>query len=327
MPEFGQVSLRHDWSREEIAAIYNAPLNDLLYRAQGVHRAVFDPNRVQISTLLSIKTGGCSEDCKYCPQSVRYHTDVEAEPLLEADTVLERARAAKAAGATRFCMGGAWRRPKDRDLEKILSIISEVKALGLETCLTVGMLSAVQAERLADAGLDYYNHNLDTSPEFYAEVITTRTYEDRLQTLAHVRDAGMKVCCGGILGLGESAADRVGLLHQLATLPAHPESVPINELVRIEGTPYADNAAVDPIEFVRTIATARILMPLAHVRLAAGRAGMSDEMQALCFFAGANSIFYGEQLLTTPNPESIADERLFARLGIQPEGAQPTAVE
>lgn len=321
------MSIRHDWSREEIAEIYRTPLNDLLFRAQSVHRAVFDPNRVQISTLLSIKTGGCSEDCKYCPQSVRYDTGVDAEPLLEADTVLERARAAKAAGATRFCMGGAWRRPKDRDLEKILPVINEVKALGLETCLTVGMLNEAQAERLADAGLDYYNHNLDTSPEFYGEVITTRTYEDRLQTLAHVRGAGMKVCCGGIVGLGESVDDRVGLLHQLATLPEHPESVPINELVRVEGTPYADNATVDPIDFVRTIATARILMPYAHVRLAAGRTGMSDELQALCFFAGANSIFYGEKLLTTPNPESTVDKDLFARLGIQPEGAQPTPVE
>ncbi|MGA7965519.1 MAG: biotin synthase BioB [Gammaproteobacteria bacterium] len=325
MPELGPMSIRHDWSREEIAAIYRTPLNDLLFRAQSVHRVVFDQNRVQVSTLLSIKTGGCSEDCKYCPQSVRYHTGVDNEPLLDAETVLERARAAKAAGATRFCMGGAWRRPKDRDLEKILPVINEVKALGLETCLTVGMLNEQQAERLADAGLDYYNHNLDTSPEFYSEVITTRTYEDRLQTLAYVRGAGMKVCCGGIVGLGESVDDRVGLLHQLATLPEHPESVPINELVRVEGTPYADNAAVDPIEFVRTIATARILMPFAHVRLAAGRTGMSDELQALCFFAGANSIFYGEKLLTTPNPESVADKTLFTRLGIQPEDAHSTA--
>ena len=328
MPEYGQANPRHDWSRDEIADIYNAPLNDLLFRAQSVHRAVFDPNRVQISTLLSIKTGGCPEDCKYCPQSVRYDTGVDAEPLLGMDTVLERARAARAAGATRFCMGGAWRRARDRDLEKILPVINEVKALGLETCLTVGMLNEEQAKSLAEAGLDYYNHNLDTSPEFYGEVITTRTYEDRLRTLANVRKAGMKVCCGGIVGLGESAADRVGLLHQLATMPEHPESVPINELVRVAGTPYADNARVDPIEFVRTIATARILMPYAHVRLAAGRAGMSDELQALCFFAGANSIFYGEKLLTTPNPKSTVDETLFARLGIQPEDAQPaTPVE
>jgi len=328
MPDHGQVSLRHDWSREEIAEIYHAPLNDLLFRAQSVHRAVFDPNRVQISTLLSIKTGGCPEDCKYCPQSVRYNTDVEAEPLMGIDTVVERAKAAKAAGATRFCMGGAWRRPKDRDLDKILPVIEEVKALGLETCLTVGMLNEEQAESLAGAGLDYYNHNLDTSPEFYGEVITTRTYEDRLQTLDNVRNAGMKVCCGGIVGLGESANDRVGLLHQLATMSQHPESVPINELVRVEGTPYADNATVDPIDFVRTIATARILMPLAHVRLAAGRTGMSDELQALCFFAGANSIFYGEKLLTTPNPGATADTTLFARLGIQAEEAQPaTAAE
>ena len=324
MPDHGEVTLRNNWSREDIAAIYRAPLNDLLFRAQSVHRAVFDPNRVQISTLLSIKTGGCPEDCKYCPQSVRYNTEVDAEPLLGMDTVLERARAAKAAGATRFCMGGAWRRPKDRDLDKILPVIGEVKALGLETCLTVGMLNEEQAGSLAEAGLDYYNHNLDTSPEFYGEVITTRTYEDRLQTLANVRNAGMKVCCGGIVGLGESADDRVGLLHQLATMPEHPESVPINELVRVEGTPYADNPRVDPIEFVRTIATARILMPYAHVRLAAGRTGMSDELQALCFFAGANSIFYGEKLLTTPNPEAPADTTLFARLGIQPEEGAPT---
>jgi len=328
MPENGQVSLRHDWTREEIAEIYHTPLNDLLFHAQSVHRTVFDPNRVQISTLLSIKTGGCPEDCKYCPQSVRYNTDVEPEPLLGIDTVVERAKAAKAAGATRFCMGGAWRRPKDRDLDKILPVIEEVKGLGLETCLTVGMLNEEQAESLAEAGLDYYNHNLDTSPEFYGEVITTRTYEDRLDTLENVRKAGMKVCCGGIVGLGESANDRVGLLHQLATMPKHPESVPINELVRVKGTPYADNAGVDPIDFVRTIATARILMPLAHVRLAAGRTGMSDELQALCFFAGANSIFYGEKLLTTPNPGATVDTTLFTRLGIQPEDAQSaTAVE
>lgn len=325
MPDHGPIDFRHDWSREEIAAIYDSPLNDLLFRAQAVHRAVFDPNRVQISTLLSIKTGGCPEDCKYCPQSVRYSTDVDAEPLLGMDTVLERARAAKAAGATRFCMGGAWRRPKDRDLDKILPVINEVKALGLETCLTVGMLNKEQAESLAEAGLDYYNHNLDTSPEFYGEVITTRTYDDRLETLANVRKAGMKVCCGGIVGLGESANDRVGLLQQLATMPEHPESVPINELVRVEGTPYADNTRVDPIEFVRTIATARVVMPYAHVRLAAGRTAMSDELQALCFFAGANSIFYGEKLLTTPNPESAADTTLFSRLGIRPEEGTPTA--
>ena len=342
MPEAGSVDVRNDWTREEIAEIYHAPLNDLLFRAQGVHRRVFDPNSVQVSTLLSIKTGGCPEDCKYCPQSVRYDTEVDAEPLLDGETVLERARAARAAGATRFCMGGAWRRPKDRDLEQILPVIGEVKALGLETCLTVGMLTEDQAGRLAGAGLDYYNHNLDTSPEFYGEVITTRTYEDRLRTLANVRAAGMKVCCGGIVGLGEADTDRVGLLHQLATLPAHPESVPINELVRVEGTPYADNARVDPIEFVRPghddarrgdraheldRIHPRVVMPRAHVRLAAGRTAMSDELQALCFFAGANSIFYGEKLLTTPNPEANADRTLFARLGIRPEAAAepPTA--
>ncbi|MGH8226085.1 MAG: biotin synthase BioB [Gammaproteobacteria bacterium] len=325
MPENAPVLIRNDWSRKEIAAIYRAPLNDLLFRAQSVHREVFDPNAVQISTLLSIKTGGCSEDCKYCPQSVRYHTDVDNEPLLDAGTVLERARAAKSAGATRFCMGGAWRRPKDRDLEKILPVINEVKALGLETCLTVGMLNDAQAERLAASGLDYYNHNLDTSPEFYGEVITTRSYQDRLDTLASVRQAGLKVCCGGIVGLGETSDDRIGLLHQLATLPAHPESVPINELVQVEGTPLAGSAKVDPLEFVRTIATARILMPLAHVRLAAGRTAMSDELQALCFFAGANSIFYGEKLLTTPNPEALADQTLFARLGLKAETRAETS--
>ncbi|MGH8161655.1 MAG: biotin synthase BioB [Gammaproteobacteria bacterium] len=300
-------------------------MNDLLYRAQGVHRAVFDPGQVQISTLLSIKTGGCPEDCKYCPQSIRYHTGVEREKLMDAAAIMERARTARAAGATRFCMGGAWRGPKDRDLEKILPVIEEVKALGMETCLTVGMLTEKQAGRLAAAGLDYYNHNLDTSPEFYGEVITTRSYEDRLKTLANVRAAGMKVCCGGIVGLGETAEDRIGLLHQLATLPEHPESVPINELVRVEGTPFADNEKVDPIEVVRTIATARILMPRAHVRLAAGRTSMSDELQALCFFAGANSIFYGEKLLTTPNPEANADRELFTRLGVKPEAPAEAA--
>ncbi|MGH8428099.1 MAG: biotin synthase BioB [Gammaproteobacteria bacterium] len=319
MAEADPVLIRHDWSREEIAALYHAPLNDLLFRAQSVHRAVFDPNAVQISTLLSIKTGGCPEDCKYCPQSVRYHTGVENETLADAATVMERARAAHASGATRFCMGAAWRRPKDRDLERILPLIGEVKALGMETCLTLGMLSDAQAERLAESGLDYYNHNLDTSPEFYGEIITTRTYQDRLDTLANVRAAGIKVCCGGIVGLGESAADRIGLLHQLATLPEHPESVPINELVQVEGTPLAGSARVDPLEFVRTIATARVLMPLAHVRLAAGRTQMSDELQTLCFFAGANSIFYGEKLLTTPNPEADADRTLFARLGLRAE--------
>jgi biotin synthase len=314
-------SIRNDWSREEVAAIYHAPLNDLLFRAQGVHRAVFDPNAVQISTLLSVKTGGCPEDCKYCPQSVRYHTDLEREELMDSDTVLERARAARAAGATRFCMGAAWRRPKDRDLARLAPMVARIKALGMETCLTLGMLGDKQAEYLADAGLDYYNHNLDTSPEFYGKVVTTRSYEDRLKTLASVRHAGIKVCCGGIVGLGESAEDRVGLLQQLATLPEHPESVPINELVRVEGTPYADNAKVDPLEFVRTIATARILMPRAHVRLAAGRTQMSDELQALCFFAGANSIFYGEKLLTTPNPQANADRELLDRLGVKPEPA------
>lgn len=313
------VEIRNDWSRDEIATIYNTPLNDLLFRAQSVHRAVFDPNAVQISTLLSVKTGGCPEDCKYCPQSVRYHTGVDREELMDTQAVVARARAARDAGATRFCMGAAWRRPRDRHLKALVPMLAEVKALGMETCLTLGMLDDEQAEYLAEAGLDYYNHNLDTSPEYYGEVVTTRRYEDRLKTLENVRRAGLKVCCGGIVGLGESADDRIGLLHQLATLSEHPESVPINELVRVEGTPYEHNAEVDPIEFVRTIATARILMPRAHVRLAAGRTGMSDEMQALCLFAGANSIFYGEKLLTTPNPESDEDRKLFDRLGVRAE--------
>ena len=326
MPEHAPVPIRTDWTRTEVAGIYRAPLVDLLYRAQTVHRSRFDPNAVQISTLLSIKTGGCPEDCKYCPQSVRYHTGVENERPLAAETVRESARAAKAAGASRFCMGAAWRRPRDRDLAPLLGLIGEVKALGMETCLTLGMLTPEQARCLADAGLDYYNHNLDTSPEFYGEIITTRTYQDRLDTLANVRAAGIKVCCGGIVGLGESADDRIGLLHQLATLPEHPESVPINELVQIEGTPLAGAPRVDPIEFVRTVATARILMPEAHVRLAAGRTAMSDELQALCFLAGANSIFYGERLLTTPNPEADADRALFARLGLRPETGTESAV-
>ncbi len=328
MPVTAAAAVRNDWTREEVADIYHTSFNDLLLRAQQVHREVFDPNRVQVSTLLSVKTGGCPEDCKYCPQSVRYDTDVQAESVLETETVLKRARAAKAAGATRFCMGGAWRRPRDRDLDQLLPMIEGVRALGLETCLTVGMLTQAQAQRLADAGLEYYNHNLDTSPEFYGEVITTRTYEDRLETLANVRAAGMKVCCGGIVGMGESADDRIGLLHRLATLPEHPQSVPINELVQVPGTPLAGSAKVDSLEFVRTIATARILMPRAHVRLAAGRMQMSDELQALCFFAGANSIFYGEKLLTTPNPEADADRMLFDRLGIRPEVvAEPSATE
>ena len=314
-PEAVQANteLRHDWSTNEIEQLFNMPFNDLLFHAQQVHRGHFDPNEVQVSTLLSIKTGRCPEDCGYCPQSVRYETEVDNEALMPIEQVLEQARAAKAKGSSRFCMGAAWRSPKDRDLDQV---IEGVKALGLETCLTLGMLSEAQTQRLKEAGLDYYNHNLDTSPEFYGDVITTRTYQDRLDTLQRVRDAGMHVCCGGILGMGEARADRIGLLQQLANQPQHPESVPINLLVKVEGTPLANAEELDPIEFVRSIAVARILMPASHVRLSAGREAMSDEMQALCFLAGANSIFYGEKLLTTPNPAADQDRQLFARLGL-----------
>ncbi|MBX6420659.1 MAG: biotin synthase BioB [Nevskia sp.] len=314
-----QTSTRHDWRREEIASLFALPFNDLLYRAHGVHRAHFDPNRVQRSTLLSIKTGACPEDCAYCPQSARHDTGLKAEPLMELEAVVEAARAARDNGATRFCMGAAWRSPKDRDLEKVATMVREVKALGLETCVTLGMLERHQARRLAEAGLDYYNHNLDTSPEFYGEIIHTRTYQDRLDTLRHVRESGLKVCCGGIVGMGETREDRIGLLAELARLQPHPESVPINELVAVPGTPLAQAQKLDPFEFVRTIAVARILMPRAHVRLSAGRSAMSDELQALCFFAGANSIFYGDKLLTTGNPQNDKDRALFARLGLEPE--------
>jgi biotin synthase len=310
---------RHDWRSEEIHGLYELPFADLLYHAQTVHRRCFDPNAVQLSTLLNIKTGACPEDCAYCPQSVRYDTGLEREPLMDVAVVRAQAEQARAGGATRFCMGAAWRSPRDRDLDEVAAMITEIKALGMETCLTAGMLTSAQAERLKAAGLDYYNHNLDTSPEFYGKIITTRTYQDRLDTLASVRDAGMKVCCGGILGMGEGREDRVGLLLALANLPQHPESVPINQLVHIEGTPLADAAPVDPLEFVRTIAVARIVMPRSYVRLSAGREQMSDEMQALCFFAGANSIFYGEKLLTTANPGEDRDHQLFQRLGIRPE--------
>jgi biotin synthase len=315
------TELRHDWTRAEVEALFRLPFNDLLFRAQGVHRQHFEPNRVQLSTLLSIKTGACPEDCAYCPQSVRYDTGLKKEALMEIDAVVDAAREAKANGATRFCMGAAWRSPKDRDLDKVELMVREVKALGLETCVTLGMLKPQQAQRLADAGLDYYNHNLDTSPEFYGSIITTRTYEDRMNTLASVRDAGIKVCCGGIVGMGESAPDRAELLRQLAILDPHPESVPINNLVQVEGTPLKGLDPLDPIEFVRTIAVARILMPKSYVRLSAGRTEMSDEMQALCFFAGANSIFYGDRLLTTENPQNARDRALLARLGIETEGS------
>ncbi len=313
-----EMAVRHDWKRSEIEALFALPFNDLLFKAASVHRAFFDPNAVQVSTLLSIKTGACPEDCKYCSQSGHYNTELEKEKLLEVARVVEEAKAAREKGASRFCMGAAWRSPRDRDMPFVLDMIRQVKGLGMETCMTLGMLDKDQAEALADAGLDYYNHNLDTSPEYYGKVITTRTYNDRLSTLSNVRDAGMKVCCGGIVGMGEERDDRVGLLQQLANLPHHPESVPINMLVKIEGTPLADVDDLDPFEFVRTVAVARILMPESYVRLSAGRQEMNDEAQALCFMAGANSIFYGERLLTTDNPEANHDQQLFKRLGIHP---------
>jgi biotin synthase len=312
-------TIRTDWTLDEVRALFALPFADLMFTAQRVHRVHHDPNQVQVSTLLSIKTGGCPEDCAYCPQSIRYDTGVEREELMSVAEVVTRARAAKEAGATRFCMGAAYRSPKSRELREITAMVREVSALGLETCATLGMLTADQASELRAAGLDYYNHNLDTSAEHYERIITTRSYQDRLDTLEAVRAAGLKVCCGGILGLGEMELDRAKLLHTLATLPQHPESVPINELVQVEGTPLNGAARVDPLDFVRTIAVARILMPAAHVRLSAGRSDMSDEMQALCFLAGANSIFYGEKLLTTGNPDVVHDQSLFARLGVEPE--------
>ncbi len=311
-----QTSIRHDWQLDEIEALLSLPFNDLLFMAHGVHREYHDPNAVQISTLLSIKTGGCPEDCAYCPQSARHDTGLQRERLLPLDDVIAAARKARAAGASRFCIGAAWRNPTDKQLDKVLDMIVAVKAEGLETCATLGMLSAGQARRLRAAGLDYYNHNLDTSPEYYGKIITTRVYRDRLDTLAYVRDAGMHVCCGGILGMGETRRDRAGLLQQLANLPEHPESVPINMLVQVEGTPLYGAEKLDPLEFVRTVATARILMPKSIVRLSAGRDAMSDETQTLCFFAGANSVFYGEKLLTTPNPDVDQDRWLFERLGL-----------
>ncbi len=313
------AAIRHDWSLDEVWALMRLPFSDLVYQAQTIHRRHFDPNEVQISTLVSVKTGGCPEDCAYCPQSLRYETGVGREEMMERSEVLERARAARASGATRFCMGAAWRSPKPRQVEQFAGLIREVSDLGLETCATLGMLTADQARQLRDAGLDYYNHNLDTSERHYSQVITTRTYQDRLDTLKNVRSAGLKVCCGGIIGLGEELRDRVELLHTLATLPQHPDSVPINQLVQVEGTPLAGTARVDPLDFVRVIALARILMPASHVRLSAGRTDMSDEMQALCFLAGANSIFYGERLLTTPNPAADHDRTLLDRLGLRPE--------
>ena len=312
-------SVRTDWSLDEARAIFTAPFADLLFHAQRVHREHFEPNRVQVSTLLSVKTGGCPEDCKYCPQSVRYDTGLEREELLQLEQVVDAARAARENGATRFCMGAAYRSPKPKQLEQIKRMVREVRALGLETCATAGMLTPEQARELKDAGLDYYNHNLDTSKDYYGEIVTTRTYEDRLETLQAVRDAGISVCCGGILGMGESEQDRIALLHTLATLPQHPESVPINQLVQVPGTPLHGLAKLDPLDLVRAIATARLLMPRSYVRLSAGRTEMDDATQALCFLAGANSIFYGDRLLTTPNPGRSHDEQLFERLGIETE--------
>ena len=306
------------WTVAQIVALFEMPFNDLMHQAQTVHRENFDPNAVQVSTLLSIKTGGCSEDCGYCPQAARYHTDVENEPLMPIDEVLTAARAAKESGASRFCMGAAWRSPKQKDLEPVLKMISEVKAMGLQTCATLGMLKEGQASQLKEAGLDYYNHNLDTAPEFYGDVITTRTYQDRLDTLDSVREADINVCCGGIIGMGETRNQRAGLLAQLANMERPPESVPINLLTQVEGTPLHGTDELDPFEFVRTIAAARITMPKSYVRLSAGRQSMSEGIQALCFLAGANSIFYGEKLLTTGNPEADADKQLFAKLGLHP---------
>lgn len=311
--------IRHDWTVEEVRELFDMSFNDLLFKAQTIHRQFFDPNEVQVSTLLSIKTGACPEDCKYCPQSGHYNTGLEKERLMQVEQVLEKARKAKATGSTRFCMGAAWKHPADKDMPYVIDMVKQVKELGLETCMTLGMLDQDKADQLADAGLDYYNHNLDTSPEFYDKIITTRTYQDRLDTLQNVRDSGMKICSGGILGMGETATDRIGLLRQLANMEVQPESVPINMLVKVKGTPLEDVEDLDHLDFIRTIAVARIMMPASHVRLSAGRESMSDEMQAMTFFAGANSIFYGECLLTTPNPETHRDLQLFKRLGINPE--------
>jgi biotin synthase len=318
--------LRNDWQLDEVEALFALPFQDLLFRAQTVHRVHHAPNTVQMSTLLSVKTGACPEDCAYCPQSVRYDTGLDREALMAVADVTARAKAAREAGATRFCMGAAWRSPKKRDIEVMTAMIREVKSLGLESCATLGMLSREQAKELRDAGLDYYNHNIDTSPEFYGEIITTRDFKDRLDTLEAVREAGMNVCCGGIVGMGETVRDRARMLQVLANLPQHPESVPINQLVAVPGTPLADQAPIDPFDFVRTIAVARILMPRSAVRLSAGRERMSDELQALAFFAGANSIFYGEKLLTTGNPDVEQDRALLARLGIEAAGAAPATL-
>ncbi|MDR2123225.1 MAG: biotin synthase BioB [Flavobacteriaceae bacterium] len=311
--------IRHNWDYEEVEKIFNQPFNDLLFQAQTVHRAHFNPNKIQVSALLSIKTGACPEDCKYCPQSAHYRTDIEKEKLMAVQEVLSAAKKAKETGSTRFCMGAAWRNPAKKDMPYVIEMVKGVKALGLETCMTLGKLSKEQSEELAEAGLDYYNHNLDVSPEFYGKIITTRTYEDRLQTISLIREAGIKVCCGGILGLGETQKDRINLLVQLANLPIHPESVPINMLIKVKGTPLEQIKDLDPLEFIRSVAVARIIMPESYIRLSAGREEMSDEMQAWAFFAGANSIFYGEKLLTTPNSSPEKDWILMEKLGIQPE--------
>ena len=327
-PPVAPVTLPKDatWPVADVLALFELPLPELMFRAAQAHRANFPDGDVELATLLSIKTGGCEEDCGYCPQAARYDTGVEAKKILDLDTVLDAAREAKAKGATRFCMGAAWRSPKERDMEKVEAMVRGVKALGMETCATLGMLEEGQAEQLKQAGLDYYNHNIDTAPDFYGEIIHTREFQDRLDTLSHVRDAGMKTCCGGIVGMGESREQRAGLLHTLATLPAHPDSVPINRLVQVAGTPLNGTAMLDPFEFVRTIAVARILMPRSMVRLSAGRETMSDELQALCFAAGANSVFYGEKLLTTGNPDTEHDQRLFERLGLRPMHVAATEV-
>lgn len=316
-PSGDSSQIRHDWTRDEVQALLDLPFPELMYRAQTIHRARFSPDEVQISTLLSIKTGGCPEDCAYCPQSARHEDTIKADRLMAKEKVLTEAKRARDAGAARFCMGAAWRSPKEHDLDAVCEMVAGVKELGLETCVTLGMLDNSQAHRLKEAGLDYYNHNLDTSPEYYGEIITTRTYQDRLDTLSNVRDAGINVCCGGIVGMGEDESDRAGLIASLASLPQHPESVPINLLVRVSGTPLGEAEEMDPIDFVRVIAAARITMPESHVRLAAGRENMTDETQTLCFLAGANSIFYGERLLTTPNPAATRDRQLLDRLGMK----------
>ncbi len=317
----GPSEIRQTWTMAEVLELFELPFSDLIFKAQTLHRRYFDANEVQLSQLLSIKTGGCPEDCAYCPQSAKYKKDtgLDAAKLMDVEKVVADAKAAKAAGASRYCMGAAWSRPKDKDLDQVIEMVRQVKAMGLETCLTLGMLEKHQAERLKAAGLDYYNHNIDTSPEYYGEIITTRCFQDRLDTLEHVRNAGLNVCSGGIVGMGEAREDRAGMLKTLATLETHPQSVPINMLVKVKGTPLAESEDLDPFEYVRTIAVARIVMPASYVRLSAGREAMSDEMQALCFLAGANSIFYGEKLLTTPNPASNKDMQLFERLGIYPK--------